>query len=221
MFFDANPQGEKEETEKEEHIDVPLDAFQDNLPSTSYEFPSFTSDFMRGAQKSFAYLTGQTSVDDIQIINKKIEGGISKNEIPKKTGKRIFLYVPDRIILINAVRDLVFKNIKGLIFTRGNYAFKKRDVQPFFNFVFTKGRSIASGLAPSKEKLTFLDAIIQRMLIVGEKRTEVLQGAPVWCLATASGYMCKILTKNNDILTIPYISKALLTLPKNPDSTEL
>lgn len=220
LFFDANPQGEKEKTEKEEHS-VPLDAFHDNPLSTSYEFPFFTSAFMRGAQKSPAYLTGQTSIDDLQIINKKIEGGISKNKFPKKVGKKIFLYVPDRIALINAVRDLICRTTNSLIIIRGEHAFKKRDVQSFFNFIFSTGRFVTSRFVPTKENLAFLDAIIQRMLIVGEKRTDVLQGSPVWCLTTATGYMCKMVTKNNDILSIPYISKALLTMPKNPDSTEL
>lgn len=221
MFFDATPQGENEKEEKEKHIGALFDTFQDDIPGTAYNFPSLNFDFMGEAQKSLAYLTGQPSADDLQIANRKVEGRVSKNKIRNNVGKRIFLYVPNKLALIKAVRDLVVRNIKGLVITSGEHAFKKRDVQPFFKFIFTTGRSIASRLAPTKENSVLLDAIIERMLTVSEKKEDVAKGTPVWCLTTAHGYLCKMTTKNSDILSLPYISKALLTMPKNPDNTEL
>ena len=172
---------------------------------------------MSRAQKSLTYLTGQPLTDSVQIGNEKIKGGISKN----KVGKRTFLYIPNKFALIKAVRDLVFRNVRGLVITGGKYAFKKRNVQPFFSYMFSKGRSFATRVSLIKEKVDLLDAIIERMLTVSDKKTDVLQGSPVWCLQTASGYMCNIMTKNKDILSLPYISKALLKIPKNPDNTEL
>ena len=215
LFFDKTPQGEHEEKRKEKPIAVPFDH---DPPGNAYKFPDFTFDFMRKAQKSLSYITGQPSTDALQIGNEKIEGGISKNKKRYKIGKRRYLKVPNKIALIKAVRDLVFRNIRGLVITSGEYAFKKRDVQPFFKLIFTTGRSIASRFVQAKEKVYLLDSIIERMLTVTEKKAHVLQGSPIWCLTTAHGYLCKMTTKNKDLLSFPYISKALLEMPINPDS---
>ena len=218
MFFDTTPQGEHEEKRKEKPIDVPFDTMEDDPPGNANKVPDFAYDFMRKAQESLSYLTGQPSTDALQIVNEKIEGGTSKNKNRYKIGKRLYLEVPNKFALIQAVRDLVFRNLRGLVITNGEYAFKKGDVQPFFKLIFSTGRSIASHLVHAKEKVYLLDSIIERMLTVTGKKKHVLEGSPVWCLTTAHGYLCKMTTKNKDVLSLPYIPKALLEMPINPDS---